>query len=320
MILVRQENPMTIHHQPAKERIDAVRAFNRFYTRQIGLLDEGLLKSPFSLTEARVLYELAHRDGLVASDLVRDLALDPGYLSRLLKKFEERGLVERAATEADARRSSIALTAAGRQAFAPLNQDSHNQVQALLDKLPLAEQDRLVKAMGTVQRLLGDRDEPKVPYMLRPLQVGDIGWITHRQGLIYARDYGWDETYEALVAEILAAFVKTYDPKWERSWVAEREGEVVGSVFLVRKSDEVAKLRLLYVEPSARGLGIGKRLVDECIGFARAKGYKTLTLWTNDILVSARRIYEAAGFKLADEERHHSFGKDLVGQTWNLQL
>lgn len=311
---------MTIHHQPAKERIDAVRAFNRFYTRQIGLLDEGLLKSPFSLTEARVLYELAHRDGLVASDLVRDLALDPGYLSRLLKKFEERGLVERAATEADARRSSIALTAAGRQAFAPLNQDSHNQVQALLDKLPLAEQDRLVKAMGTVQRLLGDSDEPKVPYMLRPLQVGDIGWITHRQGLIYARDYGWDETYEALVAEILAAFVKTYDPKWERSWVAEREGEVVGSVFLVRKSDEVAKLRLLYVEPSARGLGIGKRLVDECIGFARAKGYKTLTLWTNDILVSARHIYEAAGFKLADEERHHSFGKDLVGQTWNLQL
>jgi DNA-binding MarR family transcriptional regulator/GNAT superfamily N-acetyltransferase len=311
---------MSIHHQPAKERIDAVRAFNRFYTRQIGLLDEGLLKSPFSLTEARVLYELAHRDGLVASDLVRDLALDPGYLSRLLKKFEERGLVERAATEADARRSSIALTSTGRQAFAPLNQDSHDQVQALLDKLPLAEQDRLVKAMGTVQRLLGDGDEPNVPYMLRPLQVGDIGWITHRQGLIYARDYGWDETYEALVAEILAAFVKTYDPKWERSWVAEREGEVVGSVFLVRKSDEVAKLRLLYVEPCARGLGIGKRLVDECIGFARDKGYKTLTLWTNDILVSARRIYEAAGFKLADEERHHSFGKDLVGQTWNLQL
>ncbi|MER9653725.1 bifunctional helix-turn-helix transcriptional regulator/GNAT family N-acetyltransferase [Mesorhizobium sp. M0152] len=311
---------MTIHHPPGKDRIDAVRAFNRFYTRQIGLLDEGLLKSPFSLTEARVLYELAHRDGLVASDLVRDLALDPGYLSRLLKKFEERGLVDREATEADARRSSIALTAAGRKAFAPLNRDSHDQVQALLDKLPPAGQDRLVKAMGTVQRLLGDKAEPKVPYLLRPLQVGDIGWITHRQGLIYAQDYGWDETYEALVAEILAAFVKSFDPKWERSWIAEREGEVVGSVFLVRKSDEVAKLRLLYVEHSARGLGIGKRLVDECVGFARAKGYKTLTLWTNDILVSARRIYEAAGFKLTDEERHHSFGKDLVGQNWNLEL
>ncbi|AZO47671.1 MAG: GNAT family N-acetyltransferase [Mesorhizobium sp.] len=311
---------MTIHDHPGKERTDAVRAFNRFYTRQIGLLDEGLLKSPFSLTEARVLYELAHHDGLVASDLVRDLGLDAGYVSRLLKKFEERGLAERAATEADARRSSIALTQVGRDAFAPLNKDSHAQVQALLDKLPPAEQDRLVKAMGTVQRLLGDLPEPRVPYVLRPLQVGDIGWVTRRQGLIYAQDYGWDETYEALVAEILAEFVRKFDPKWERAWIAEREGEVVGSVFLVRKSDAVAKLRLLYVEPSARGLGIGKRLVDECIGFARAKGYRTLTLWTNDILVSARRIYQAAGFELAEEERHHSFGKDLVGQTWNLAL
>ncbi|RJT33316.1 GNAT family N-acetyltransferase [Mesorhizobium waimense] len=312
---------MTLHHQPGKERIDAVRAFNRFYTRQIGLLDEGLLKSAFSLTEARVLYELAHRDGLTATDLVRDLALDPGYLSRLLKKFEERGLVERAATEADARRSSIALTSAGRQAFAPLNRDSHDQVAALLDRLPASDQDRLVKAMQTVQRMLGsDGAEPKIPYMLRTLQVGDIGWIVRRQGMLYAQDYGWDETYEALVAEILAAFVKSFDPKWERSWVAEREGEVVGSVFVVRRTDEVAKLRLLYVEPSARGLGIGKRLVDECVSFARARGYKTLTLWTNDILVSARRIYEAAGFKLVEEERHHSFGKDLVGQNWNLEL
>lgn len=311
---------MTIHHQAGKERIDAVRAFNRFYTRQIGLLDEGLLKSAFSLTEARVLYELANRDGLSATDLTRDLGLDAGYLSRLLKKFEERGLVERAATEADARRSSIVLTLAGRQAFAPLNRDSHDQVAALLDRLPALEQDRLVKAMQTVQRLLGEGFEPKIPYILRPLQVGDIGWIVRRQGMLYAQDYGWDETYEALVAEILGAFVKSFDPKWERSWIAEREGEVVGSVFLVRKSEEVAKLRLLYVEPSARGLGIGKRLVDECIGFARARGYKTLTLWTNDILVSARRIYEAAGFKLVEEERHHSFGKDLVGQNWNLDL
>ncbi|MEO5757324.1 MAG: helix-turn-helix domain-containing GNAT family N-acetyltransferase, partial [Mesorhizobium sp.] len=295
-------------------------AFNRFYTRQIGLLDEGLLKSAFSLTEARVLYELANRDCLTATDLTRDLGLDAGYLSRLLKKFEERGLVERAATEADARRSSIVLTPAGRQAFAPLNQDSHDQVAALLERLPAQEQDLLVKAMQTVQRLLSEGAEPKVPYILRPLQVGDIGWIVRRQGMLYAQDYGWDETYEALVAEILGAFIKSFDPKWERSWIAEREGEVVGSVFLVRKSDAVAKLRLLYVEPSARGLGIGKRLVEECIGFARAKGYKTLTLWTNDILTAARHIYETAGFKLIEEERHHSFGKDLVGQTWNLQL
>lgn len=311
---------MTIHHHPGKERIDAVRAFNRFYTRQIGLLEEGLLKSDFSLTEARVLYELAHRDGLTATDLGRDLGLDAGYLSRLLKKFEERDLVERATIEADARRSSIALTKAGRQAFAPLNQGSHEQVATLLERLSAAEQDRLVRAMQTVQRLLGGSAEPKIPYMLRSLQVGDIGWIIHRQGLLYAQEYGWDETYEALVAEILGAFVKSFDPKWERSWIAEREGEVVGSVFVVHQSDEVAKLRLLYVEPSARGLGIGRRLVEECIGFARTKGYRTLTLWTNDVLTSARRIYEAAGFKLTDEERHHSFGKDLVGQNWNLEL
>ena len=316
---------MTIHHQPNNEApnkhlIDAVRAFNRFYTRQIGLLDEGLLQSAFSLTEARVLYELAHRDGLTATDLGRDLGLDAGYVSRLLKKFERDDLISRSTLVSDARQSSIALTPAGRNAFAPLNKGSHDQVAALLDRLPASEQDRLVKSMRTVQALLGESAEPKIPYLLRPLQIGDIGWITRRQGMLYAQDYGWDETYEALVAEILAAFVKSFDPKWERSWIAERDGEVVGSVFVVRKSPEVAKLRLLYVEPSARGLGIGARLVDECIAFARAKGYKTLTLWTNDILGSARRIYQAAGFKLIDEERHHSFGKDLVGQTWDLDL
>ncbi|BCG74140.1 GNAT family N-acetyltransferase [Mesorhizobium sp. 113-1-2] len=316
---------MTIHHQPNndapnKQLIDAVRAFNRFYTRQIGLLDEGLLKSAFSLTEARVLYELAHRDGLTATDLGRDLGLDAGYVSRLLKKFERLQLISRSTLVSDARQSSIALTPAGRNAFAPLNKDSHDQVAALLDRLPASEQDRLVKSMRTVQALLGESAEPKIPYLLRPLQVGDIGWITRRQGMLYAQDYGWDETYEALVAEILAAFVKSFDPKWERSWIAERDGEVVGSVFVVRKSPEVAKLRLLYVEPSARGLGIGKRLVEECIGFARAKGYKTLTLWTNDILTAARHIYQVAGFKLIEEEPHHSFGKDLVGQTWDLDL
>lgn len=316
---------MTIHQQPSndapnKQRIDAVRAFNRFYTRQIGLLDEGLLKSAFSLTEARVLYELAHRDGLTATDLGRDLGLDAGYVSRLLKKFEALRLISRSTLVSDARQSTIALTPAGRNAFAPLNKDSHDQVAALLDRLPASEQDRLVTSMRTVQALLGESAEPKIPYLLRPLQVGDIGWITRRQGMLYTQDYGWDGTYEALVAEILAEFVKKFDPEGERAWIAERGGEVVGSVFIVRKSPEVAKLRLLYVEPSARGLGIGARLVDECIAFARTKGYKTLTLWTNDILGAARRIYQAAGFKLTHEERHHSFGKDLVGQTWDLPL
>ncbi|MBZ9796002.1 helix-turn-helix domain-containing GNAT family N-acetyltransferase [Mesorhizobium sp. ES1-4] len=316
---------MTIHRPPdkaapSKDLVDAMRAFNRFYTRQIGLLDEGLLKSAFSLTEARVLYELAHRDGLTATDLGRDLGLDAGYLSRLLKKFERLHLISRAPLVSDARQASIALTPAGRNAFAPLDKDSHDQVAGLLDRLPASEQDRLVKSMRTVQRLLDDSAEPKVPYLLRPLQVGDIGWIIRRQGLLYAQDYGWDETYEALVAEILANFVKSFDPKWERGWIAEREGEVVGSVFVVRKSDQVAKLRLLYVEPSARGLGIGKRLVEECVGFARARGYKTLTLWTNDILTAARHIYQTAGFKLTGEEPHHSFGKDLVGQNWDLEL
>jgi DNA-binding MarR family transcriptional regulator/GNAT superfamily N-acetyltransferase len=302
------------------EQVSAVRGFNRFYTRQIGLLAEGLLNSRFSLTEVRVLYELAHRNGLTASDLGRDLGLDAGYVSRILKKFEVEGLVERSPSPADARQSVLALTAAGHAAFQPLDQASQDQITALLADLSESQRDELVRAMGMIQRLLGHAPEMKVPYLLRPLQVGDTGWITHRQGVLYAQEYGWDETFEALVAEIAAAFVKNHDPKRERCWIAEREGAVVGSVFVVRQSDEVAKLRLLYVEPSARGLGIGQRLVDECIRFARAKGYKVLTLWTNDVLAAARRIYEAAGFKLVAEERHHSFGKSLVGQNWNLDL
>ncbi|PWK76374.1 helix-turn-helix domain-containing GNAT family N-acetyltransferase [Aminobacter sp. AP02] len=299
-------------------QIAAVRTFNRFYTRQIGLLEEGLLKSDFSLTEARVLYELAHRDGLTASDLARDLGLDAGYLSRLLKKLELRKLLVRTPSPLDGRQTVLSLTAAGHSAFAPLNRASEEEVTALLARLPLEDRAKVVSAMRTVQRLLGG--EPRPPFLLRPLQVGDIGWITHRQGVLYANEYGWDGSYEALVAEILSAFVRDFDPKWERAWIAERDGEVIGSVFIVRKSETVAKLRLLYVDPSARGLGIGSRLVEECIGFARAKGYKTMTLWTNDILVAARRIYQAAGFRLVDEERHHSFGKDLVGQTWQLDL
>ncbi len=299
--------------------VEAVRAFNRFYTRQIGLLDEGLLKSSFSLSEARVLYELARHPHRTATELGRDLGLDAGYLSRMLKKFEAGGLIVREVSEADGRQVAINLTDAGREAFAPLDRSSQEQVEALLSGLSGDRQSRLVGAMQTVEHLLNGA-EPTPPYTLRSLQVGDVGWITRRQGMLYAQEYGWDGTYEALVAEILAQFVKSYDPEHERCWIAERDGEVVGSVFIVRKSETVAKLRLLYVEPSARGLGIGKRLVDECVTFARAKGYETLTLWTNDILAAARHIYQAAGFVLVNEEKHRSFGKDLVGQTWELTL
>jgi DNA-binding MarR family transcriptional regulator/GNAT superfamily N-acetyltransferase len=305
---------------PMDDEIAGVRQFTRFYTRQIGLLEEGLHKTEFSLTEARILFELAHRDGLTATELVAELALDAGYLSRILKKFEDRGLLTRRPSDRDARQAHLSLTEKGRRAFAPLNEASRNQVAGLLAPLSGSDREKLIGAMTTVQRLMGKAPEPKVPYVLRPLRAGDVGWIIHRQTVLYHREYGWDGTYEALAAQILSEFVQKFDPRTETAWIAEREGEIVGSVFVVRQSDEVAKLRLLYVEPAARGLGIGQRLVAECIAFARSKGYKTLTLWTNDVLVSARRIYQAAGFELVHEERHHSFGKDLVGQTWTLRL
>jgi DNA-binding MarR family transcriptional regulator/GNAT superfamily N-acetyltransferase len=306
---------------PAKQdHVARVRAFNRFYTRQLGLLDEAVYDSAFSLTEARVLYELANRDGVTASELARELGLDAGYLSRVLAKFEAGRLITRTPSAHDGRQAVLALTAKGRKAFAPLDRTSQDEIAAMLAPLGPAGRERLVGAMRTIETLLGGAPEPAVPYVLRGLQSGDIGWIIRRQGMLYAQEYGWDETFEGLVAEIAAQFVKTCDPRTERCWVAEREGEIVGSVFLVRQSEDIAKLRLLYVEPSARGLGIGRRLVAECIAFARAREYSTLTLWTNDILVSARRIYQAAGFKLTREERHRSFGKDLVGQNWDLAL
>ncbi|MBV9076772.1 MAG: MarR family transcriptional regulator [Methylobacteriaceae bacterium] len=300
------------------EQVAAVRAFTRFYTRQVELLSESLLGSGFTLAEARVLYELAHRPGVTATDLARELGLDPGYLSRILKGFAGRDLIQRETAQGDARRSALRLTAAGREAFAPLDAASARQVGALLDLLPPAEADRLVGAMGTVRELLGE--QAAEPVTLRGFGAGDLGWIAHRQGLLYATEYGWDASFEALVAEIMAAFVKTHDPARERAWIAERGGVVLGSVFAVRDTDEVAKLRLLYVEPSARGLGLGRRLVETCIAFAREAGYRTLTLWTNDILASARRIYETVGFELVSAERHRSFGQDLTGQYWKLTL
>jgi len=303
-----------------RQRVDAVRSFNRFYTKQIGVLHEGLLGSPFSLTEVRVLYELANRSQPTAAELGRDLGLDPGYLSRILQNFARRGLVAKTRSAVDGRQSLLSLTARGRKAFAPLNARSHDEVAAMLARLSAAEQHRLIGAMRTIQTLLGDRSEPRVPYLLRSHRPGDMGWIIHRHGTLYAEEYRWDETFEALVAEIAAKFIRTFDPKREHCWIAEREGEIVGSVFLVRKSPTVGQLRLMYVEPKVRGLGIGSRLVEECLRFARQVGYRKVVLWTNSVLVAARHIYEKAGFRLIHSEPHRSFGHDLVGETWELTL
>lgn len=295
-----------------------VRSFNRFWTRRIGVLAEGYLGGPFSLTETRVLYELARRGESTASELGRELALDAGYLSRILRGFEGRALISRQRSPEDGRRSLLRLTEDGRKAFAPLDDRSREDISAMMGDLSPQEQDRVVGAMRTIEGLLGERYEPS--YVLRPHQPGDMGWVVHRHGVLYSWEYGWDERFEALVAEIVAKFIQEYDPKRERCWIAERDGESVGCVFVVEDSAEVAKLRLLLVEPSARGLGIGARLVEECISFARGAGYRRISLWTNDVLHAARRIYENAGFRLIQEEPHHSFGHDLVGQTWELKL
>jgi len=301
-------------------RVAAVRRFNRFYTQRIGVLQDGLLNSPFSLTEVRVLYELAHREQPTASELGRDLGLDAGYLSRILGGFERRGLIERRPSKTDGRQNLLSLTRAGREAFAPLDDRSRSEIRAMLQPLPAPGQRRLIDAMGAIERLLGAPPEPRLPYMLRPHRPGDLGWIVHRHGVLYAQEYGFDERFEALVAKIAAEFVQSFDSKRERCWIAERDGEIVGSVLLVRASDEVAKLRLLLVEPEARGLGIGARLVEECERFARQAGYRKITLWTNSVLHAARHIYEKAGYRLVAEDPHHSFGQDLVGETWGLDL
>jgi DNA-binding MarR family transcriptional regulator/N-acetylglutamate synthase-like GNAT family acetyltransferase len=301
-------------------RVGDVRHFNRFWTRQIGVLREEYLESPFSLTEVRVLYELAHGEETTASELGEELGLDAGYLSRILRGFEKHGLIHKRPSEADGRRRLLRLTDRGREAFAPLDARSRSEIGAMLGGMSITGQERLVGAMRTIERLLSARPEPVVPYLLRPHQPGDMGWVVHRHGVLYAREYGWDERFEALVAEIVAKFIQQYDPRLERCWIAERDGEIVGCVFLVGESEEIAKLRLLLVEPEARGLGIGSRLVEECIRFARQAGYLKITLWTNDVLNSARHIYEGMGFRLVHEKPHHSFGHDLVGQTWELML
>jgi DNA-binding MarR family transcriptional regulator/GNAT superfamily N-acetyltransferase len=298
------------------------RRFNRMYTRFIGTLNEGLLNSPYSLAEARVLYELATRDAPKAKEIADELGVDAGYLSRLLGKFERDGLLKRKASEQDGRYADLMLTARGRAAFKKLNALSEEQAETVLEGLPPSARTQLVDCMRTMEGILTRTDRRRLPYILRPHRVGDMGWIVYREGIGYAEQYGWDDTFEALVARIVDQFVTNFDPGRERCWIAEIDGQNVGHIFLVKHPDEseTAKLRLLFVEPSARGVGLGDALVKECVRFARTAGYKKVVLWTQSILVGAHRIYERAGFRLVKEEPHHSFGKDLTGQTWELEL
>jgi DNA-binding MarR family transcriptional regulator/GNAT superfamily N-acetyltransferase len=301
------------------QRIAAMRRFSRFYTRQIGLLQGAFLQSPFSLTEGRVLYELSRREVATASDLAAELGLDHGYLSRILRGFENKGLIRRTRSPQDARQSHLALTAKGRKAFEPLDRRSHDQVHGLLQRLAPRDQKRVTDAMHTIETLIGDKPgKPEVT--LRTHRPGDMGWVVQRHGALYARDYGWNSHIEAITAEIVGAFLKNFDAARERCWIAEMDGEIVGSVFLVRETDDVARLRLLIVDPSARGLGLGRRLTEECIRFAREAGYRKITLWTHGVLKAARGIYQQAGFRLIEEWVHDEFGKPEASETWELDL
>jgi DNA-binding MarR family transcriptional regulator/N-acetylglutamate synthase-like GNAT family acetyltransferase len=302
------------------DQISAVRAFNRFYTRKLGVLDQHLMKSPFSLSEARVLYELAHRDDLSAKEIGSELGLDAGYLSRIVQNFDEGGLITRKPLASDRRQNRLALTAKGRQAFAKLDRSSHDEVGAMLAALPRGASGQLIGAMATIERLLGAAEAPSPRALLRDHRPGDMGWVVQSHGALYASEYGFDSSFEALVAEITAKFLSSFDASRERCWIADIDGAQAGSIFLVRHSDDVAKLRLLLVDPAGRGQRLGQRLVAECIGFAKACGYRKITLWTQSILVAARRIYQDAGFVLVATEPHRSFGQSLVGETWELEL
>lgn len=300
--------------------IAELRAFTRFYTVVADVLNESLLHSAFSLTECRVIYELAQRERPTAADLARDLKLDPAFLSRILRRLKGAGLVLTGPSEHDGRQRILTLSEAGRAAFAELDAASQSQAGELLAPLAGSERASLLRALATVRSLLDRSGAGSAPFIIRDHRPGDIGWIVHRHGVIYHEEYGWDEGFEALVAEIAGRFLAEHDPRREHCWVAERHGEVVGSVFLVDAGDGVAKLRLLYVEASARGLGVGRALVRQCLSFARQCGYRRMTLWTNDVLTAARRIYETEGFQLVESAAHHSFGKDLVGETWQREL
>jgi DNA-binding MarR family transcriptional regulator/GNAT superfamily N-acetyltransferase len=303
-------------------RVEALRAFNRFYTHRIGVLEERLLQSEFSLAEARVLYEIAKNSNITASDIGRSLGLDLGYLSRILKTFERRGLLARKPSAADRRQTHLQLTAKGSKTFSSLEAKSRASVVELLKPLATQDQSRLLAAAQTMQWLVaGTRDgEPRSSVAVRTHRPGDIGWIVHRHGEVYAQEYGWDERFEAMVAKIAAEFVENFDKARERCWIAEKDGVRVGSVMLVEKSKSVAKIRVLLVDPDARGLGVGKLLVERCIEFARSAGYRRITLWTQSNLHAARHIYERAGFTRIARKKHRAFGVPLTGETWELTL
>jgi DNA-binding MarR family transcriptional regulator/ribosomal protein S18 acetylase RimI-like enzyme len=301
-------------------QISAVRAFNRFYTRKLGVLDQQLLKSPFSLSEARVLYELAHRDEPAAKEIGVELDLDPGYLSRIIQNFDENGLITRKPLASDRRQYRLGLTAKGRQAFAKVDRSSHDDVGDMLAPLAHGDRDRLVAAMALIERLLGGSQAAAPRAVLRDPRPGDMGWVVQSHGALYAGEYGFDSSFEALVAEIAAKYLASFDATRERCWIADLDGIPVGSVFLVRHTDDIAKLRLLLVDSAGRGQGLGQRLVAECIAFAQACGYRKITLWTQSILVPARRIYENARFVLVASEPHRSFGQSLIGETWEREL
>jgi DNA-binding MarR family transcriptional regulator/N-acetylglutamate synthase-like GNAT family acetyltransferase len=307
--------------QPDSDRqISAIRAFNRFYTRKLGVLNQQLLESSFSLSEARVLYELANRENPAAKEIGIELGLDPGYLSRIIQNFDENGLITRKPLPSDRRQYRLSLTAKGRQAFARVNRSSHDDVADMLATLRRGDGQRLIAAMAVIERLLGASAVAPPPAILREPRPGDMGWVVQSHGSLYASEYGFDSGFEGLVAEIAAKFLASFDASRERCWIAELDGAQVGSVFLVRHTDDVAKLRLLLVDPAGRGHGLGQRLVAECIAFARQCGYRKITLWTQSILVAARRIYQHAGFVLVATEPHRSFGQSLIGETWEREL
>jgi DNA-binding MarR family transcriptional regulator/GNAT superfamily N-acetyltransferase len=312
--------PAAVLLTPA-DPVQTIRRFNRFYTRQIGVLQEHLLQSQFSLTEVRVLYELAHRANVTAKDLCHDLGLDRGYVSRMLQTFETHGWIKTAPSPDDRRYQFLSLTAKGHKVFDPLERRSSEEVAAMLARLSPNQQKKMLAAIHEIEVVLAPSQPPATPYVLRQHRPGDMGWVVQRHGELYWREYHYDERFEALVAEIVAEFIQNLDPKRERCWIAEKNGENVGSMFLVKKSSSIAKLRLLLVEPPARGMGIGKGLVEECVHFAREAGYKKIMLWTQSELFAARGIYKGAGFKLVGEEKHDSWSrKNLLAETWELNL